>query len=622
MYLSLSLFFLFIFPVKSEVNNPIVETKYGKIMGKWMKTFWNIPVAAYLGIPYAEPPIGELRFKSPKPWQQSWRITRNATKDGPICAQLNRNKEYLGNEDCLYLNIFVPEMAEGEKVPVLVFIHGGAFILGSNNSTFLQPTYLLNQKVILVTPNYRLGILGFLSSGNQASPGNYGLKDVVQALKWIQENIEVFGGDPSSVTLCGHSAGASLVHHLALSKRTEGLFDKLITQSGTANAPWGIHSSFSAKIRYVALAIQLGCSTDRKIIDMDDSFDEHQYDNVLEDDMRILDCLLEKSPRQLTEQLMLFQAWQDQPYCNFGPTIEPESEDAIVTKHPMSVIENGEFRDIPWINGVVADEGLLKTWELINDDHTLFTLLNRFDEVAPILLEMEEILDNYDFFINKIMDFYFPTFTDDETNDTLSIKTNLTALAGDGLITYWSYEAINTQALKMQSNAYFYEFGYIESYKEAFLKDGPIFAGVGHADELNFLFASFTSPDNPHILLSDDEVMINIMTEMWANFMKTGIPSAQLTPDWEPYRVDFRFMKLGMGRSPDISMQKDFLPIRMEFWRDLMGNVSVSREISFPNINEKEEDADQHEENSTASRNVLLHLFVMLPLFLPIPFFV
>ncbi|KAH0550403.1 hypothetical protein KQX54_019183 [Cotesia glomerata] len=604
---------------RQTASGPIAETSFGPVLGKWMKSHWGYRIAAYLGIPYAEPPLGILRFETPVPWVNNWTKLRDATEDGPMCPQLNRFGEFVGDEDCLHLNIFVPELYSSEKLPVLVFVHGGAFVTGSNNSTLLSPSYLLDRKLILVTVNYRLGILGFLSSGNEASPGNYGIKDVLEALKWIQENIEHFGGDPTSVTLSGQSAGASLAHHLGLSKRTEGLFDKLITHSGVANAPWGVHPSHHAKTRYtfVALAGQVGCGPPRKASDFDYAFGEWQdNENITESDEDIIDCLRQVDPKRLTLQLSFFQVWNGHSYCNFGPTIESDSEDAIVIRHPLSTIERGEFRDIPWISGVVSDEGLLKSMSLLANSQSLDEFESKFEDVVSLYLETEEIVMNETVFSEELMNFY--SLFDGNISEEAS-NINLTAMTSDGLMNYWIYEALNAQAMKMNSSVFFYEFAYEGTFTSTYSYQYPQRYGIGHADDLNYLFpiSNVRYLDLQLHNTASDETMINIMTEMWANFVRTGIPRARLTPDWEPYQEDFRFMKLGMGRSPVISMEEDFLPIRMEFWRNLMSNVSAPMELIFPTREEdQDEDLDEileEETDQTDQSNInLLNPFLML----------
>ncbi|XP_008560044.1 esterase FE4 [Microplitis demolitor] len=611
------IYFLIAFACTTKaLDDPIVRTSFGPVLGKWMSSHWGYRIAGFLGIPYAQPPLGSLRFERPQPWHQSWTKLRDATVDGPQCPQLNDDGIVVGDEDCLHLNVFVPENASSEKLPVMVFVHGGSFVTGSNNSTLLAPSYLLDRKLILVTVNYRLGILGFLSSGNEASPGNYGIKDVLEALKWIQGNIENFGGDPSSVTLSGVSAGASIAHHLGLSQRTEGLFDKLITHSGVASAPWGIHPTHHAKTRYtfVALAAQLGCGPVRKITDFDYAFGEWKANETITgDDKDIIKCLRRMSSERITQQLSFFQVWHKNSYCNFGPTVESDSEGAIVVRHPLSTIKQGKFRDIPWIVGVVSDEGLLKSMSLLTDEQLLHEFKTKFGDVISLYLETEEIVMNTTKFATELINFY--SLFDDNISDE-EFTSNLTAMTGDGLMNYWIYEALNAQAPKMKSNVFFYEFAYEGTYTSTYAYQYPQRYGIDHTDDLNYLFPinNVKFADLQLHNTAKDETMINIMVEMWTNFVKDGIPSARLTPDWEPYREDFRFMKIGMGRSPDISMKEGFLPIRMKFWRNLMSSVTAPMELIFPpqKNDDKNNGNDHYASAASQSYPNLLHPCLIL----------
>lgn len=139
-------------------------------------------------------------------------------------------------EDCLTLNVYTKSL--NQNLPVMVWLHGGGFYMGSGNDLIYGPDYFVDDGVIVVTINYRLGVLGFFSTNDNNAPGNYGLKDCVLALKWIQDNIVQFGGDPSRVTIYGESSGSAFVHYLVLSPITSGLFARAISQSGTALNPW------------------------------------------------------------------------------------------------------------------------------------------------------------------------------------------------------------------------------------------------------------------------------------------------------------------------------------------------------------------------------------------------
>lgn len=211
----------------------IVEIEDGIIQGTSMETRYDESFYAFMKVPFAEPPLGELRFKAPVP-VKPWSGILNATEFSSMCMQVNLLSLSPVSEDCLYLNVFsknLPSVGSVGLKPVIAYIHGGAFQLGSSSDH--RPHLLMERDVVLVTLNYRLGAFGFLSLGTGEIPGNAGLKDQVLALKWIQKNIRNFGGDPSSVTLMGNSAGAYSVTAHMVSPMSNGLFHRVIALSGS-----------------------------------------------------------------------------------------------------------------------------------------------------------------------------------------------------------------------------------------------------------------------------------------------------------------------------------------------------------------------------------------------------
>ncbi|MGZ3401996.1 MAG: carboxylesterase/lipase family protein [Phenylobacterium sp.] len=198
-------------------------------------------VASFKGIPFAAPPVGDLRWRPPQP-AASWTGVRDATAFGPVCMQMGRaNSGGTQNqsEDCLYANVWTPaNFKPGAKLPVMVWIHGGAFIQGAGSSPVYDGTHFAERGVVLISVNYRLGRIGFfahpaLAAEHPGEPqGNYGLMDNIAALKWVKANASAFGGDPNNVTVFGESAGGVLVNFLMASPQAKGLFNKAISESG------------------------------------------------------------------------------------------------------------------------------------------------------------------------------------------------------------------------------------------------------------------------------------------------------------------------------------------------------------------------------------------------------
>ena len=220
-------------------STAIVTTDCGKLTGliislPYMDNVYKLNV--FKGIPYALPPLGPLRWSPPQPLtgKHCWKGVLNAYKFGSKCAQ-GQNE---GSEDCLYLNVYTPKLSVDANLPVIMWIHGGYLMTGSADTSSFIPNieFAIAVNSVVVTINYRLNAFGFLTLKElwqkDISYGNYGLMDQILALKWIQKNIQTFGGNPNSVTICGHNAGGSSVFALLVSPQADGLFHKVISMSG------------------------------------------------------------------------------------------------------------------------------------------------------------------------------------------------------------------------------------------------------------------------------------------------------------------------------------------------------------------------------------------------------
>ncbi|XP_064414403.1 fatty acyl-CoA hydrolase precursor, medium chain-like [Latimeria chalumnae] len=292
-------------------------------------------VYVYFGVPCAKPPTGALRFTSPQP-PEPWKGKRDATIYPPRCLQ---NPELLrfvttlfkvqlptlsAKEDCLYLNIYTPvKPTEEAKLPVMVWIHGGGLMIGG--ASMLDGSALATyENVVVVMIQYRLGILGFLSTGDERARGNWGFLDRVAALQWIQENIKSFGGDPNSVTIFGESAGGVSVSMQVLSPMSKGLFHKAISESGVASFP-GLVSSNPKQLMSEVANIP-ACDT-------------VEFGSALE-------CLRSKSEEEIV-----------------NATIEMKLEVTLVvvdgvflTEQPLKLLEAKEFHDVPYLLGTNNQE--------------------------------------------------------------------------------------------------------------------------------------------------------------------------------------------------------------------------------------------------------------------------
>ncbi|XP_045769192.1 acetylcholinesterase-like isoform X3 [Maniola jurtina] len=201
-------FLNWIYPLVWRLFSVHVQVNEGVLEGDVDLNPYGSPFFSFKGIPYAEPPVGDLRFKAPQP-KTPWEGVRSAKEHASKCYQYhlmpNESASSIGSEDCLYLNVYTPNLVPINPLPVMVWIHGGGFMIGGGDND--GPQFLLRKDVILVTINYRLEILGFLSLDTEDIPGNAGMKDQVAALRWVKENIRKFGGDPDNITIFGESAG-------------------------------------------------------------------------------------------------------------------------------------------------------------------------------------------------------------------------------------------------------------------------------------------------------------------------------------------------------------------------------------------------------------------------------
>jgi para-nitrobenzyl esterase len=226
---------------RSYADSLTVKTEKGKVTGK---TINDGKVKAFLGLPYAAPPVGDLRWKAPEP-PAKWKGERDATKFGAHCAQNMVFADMIfqdagPSEDCLFLNVYSPaDATDKSKLPVMFWIHGGGYSGGASSEPRHNGDFLPLKGVVLVTINYRLGVFGFLATSDLAkeangAAGNYALMDMVSALQWVKGNIKKFGGDPGNVTIFGESAGSFAVSTLMAAPGAQGLFHKAIGESGAA----------------------------------------------------------------------------------------------------------------------------------------------------------------------------------------------------------------------------------------------------------------------------------------------------------------------------------------------------------------------------------------------------
>lgn len=534
---------------------------------------------AFLGIPYATPPVGALRFKAPWP-PQPWGNTLNATQDGPMCMQkdyLDANLRVQGQEDCLYLNVYTPYLRPTEPLDVMVYIHGGGFFSGTGASYLWGPQYLLDKDIVLVTFNYRLGVLGFLSTGDSAAPGNFGLKDQVAALKWVQKNIAALGGNPNSVTIFGQSAGGASVHLQMLSPLSADLFHRAISQSGTAlNAwAWPTDSLFLARRQ----ATYVGCDPD-------------------DDTAGIVACLRKVDGEKLVDSVDNFKFWSIDPLVVFGPVVE-EGAGAFLTANPFYVIQSGHYNRVPWMAGVVTNEGIIRAAAILSNDTLLEDLNRRLPLLGPRLLEISKSVvgseDMVAYVWDRLVRFFLgnqTTITPDNSGDFLDMFTDRSFIHG-------VHKSAQLHQKANHPNLFLYHFSYrgLYSFTPVFARTTKNF-GVSHCDDLIYLFhLPLLFPDWPpgHPDIQMSETII----QLWTDFAKCGDPTPYTTQRtnvansatygkavndalWDPVfpGKHLRYMKISAG--PNLTMKQDWFKERMDFWDSLPLSENESHVIDPP----------------------------------------
>jgi para-nitrobenzyl esterase len=297
---------------------------------------------SFLGIPYAAPPVGALRFKPPQP-PASWTGMRQAKKIGPGCAQLKTalqggTFDTTTSEDCLTLNVWTPAPAPATPLPVMVWIHGGGFVVGTGGDSLYDGTKLSQAgPVVVVTINYRLGALGFLAHGaldgedpSHATSGNYGLLDQRAALQWVHDNIANFGGDPKNVTIFGESAGGLSVCMQMVMPGSRGLFQRALAESGPCTViPLADHATWVAQGERAAQA--LGCTRD------------------------VLTCLRSQDAKDVLSALPL----KTEIVFGQGVAWTPHVDGIDVKEEPIATFRSGGETQVPFLAGANGDEGTL-----------------------------------------------------------------------------------------------------------------------------------------------------------------------------------------------------------------------------------------------------------------------
>lgn len=450
---------------------------------------------SFKGIPFAEPPVGNLRFRSPVP-KKAWKKVRDASVHGNFCANkfgfFGLTQQAGGSEDCLFLNVYTPDL-KGKRA-VMFWIHGGAYMCGNGDSLLYGPQHFMREDVVLVTINYRYSAFGFLSTNDANAVGNYGMKDVVLALKWVRDNIERFGGDPKKVTIFGHSAGSVTVHNLMLSDMPKGLFHQAILQSGAAFMTCLFQDDPRSSAEKLGKKLGLEFNNTKELME--------QLRQV--DYQRIVDAETPLFDMQVPWALRSF---------DFVPSVEPKDskEEKFYSKTPLEIMNSGKFSQMPMMIGSPNVEGMLVALLLRNPDVLKFYNEN-LEFIVPLSFNLRPNSKEMKEAVEALRKLYFGGRTEGTLVEWLYIYS-------DGIFRFPSDRAVRFYAKSSPHPIFYYDFSFDGSLN--FFKKllGLQFDGASHGDELFYMFETELPGYVPD---ANSTLVQKRVTNMWANFAKFG----------------------------------------------------------------------------------------------------
>jgi para-nitrobenzyl esterase len=479
-----------------------VKTKQGKVHGK---TINDGKVKAFLGLPYATPPVGDLRWRDPQP-PVKWASVRDATKFGAHCIQGSVYQDMVfldgvASEDCLYLNVYAPADAKDtSKLPVMFWIHGGGYQGGASSEPRHDGDFIPTKGVVLVTINYRLAVFGFLAAaglakeGNSAA-GNYGLLDQVAALQWVKANIKKFGGDPGNVTIFGESAGSFAVGTLMASPITKGLFQKAIGESGGA---------VGKGLGYEPLAVR----------------EKTDGDWVASLGMNSLAEL-----RSLPTEKIL-EAARAQRTLRFVPDIDGK----LLTEPVPDTYAAGKQAHVPLLAGWNRDENVslgdgmtVEKWKTYAAEH--------FNDRADEFLKL------------------YPGDSDEQAARSAA------DYSSDQFIAFGTWQWVEAQRKTGGSPVYRYHFEMV-TLPSKFHPTALAF----HSDDIEYIFGTLDTRPGETVRPEDRRLSEQMMS-YWTNFAKTGDPNGPGLPEWPVYGKGDELIHL----DSTISSGPDTLRPRYEF---------------------------------------------------------
>jgi para-nitrobenzyl esterase len=505
----------------SQASNPLViKTDQGKVHGKMSA---DNQTRDFLGIPFAAPPVGPLRWKAPQP-AAKWQGVRQATSFGSRCMQQERYDDMVfrdpgESEDCLTLNVWAPAGKSKSKLPVMVWIFGGGFAGGGTSEPRQDGEHLSRKGVLVVSMNYRLGIFGFFATRELAAEdahhaaGNYGLLDELAAIQWVHRNIAAFGGDPDNVTIFGESAGSFAVSAQMASPLAKGMFAHAIGESGGAFA--------SKELNFPPL-------------DKFEKENEEYFHSVLTDSS--LAALRATSSADILK--LATQKAPGKP--RFGPDIDGYFLPASIP----AIYAAGQQAHIPLIAGWNQDEGtstIVKAPEKGTMDGLHATAVKEFGPRADDFLKVYH------------------------ANDDAEALRAAEDFSGDNFLVYSTWAWLEAHVKTGGSPVYRYLFA-LPSPGDPY---HPVSAGAFHSDEIEYVFGNLDSRKGA-TFRPEDYKLSDLMQTYWTNFARTGDPNGDPAPHWPKYDAagNWQVMRLSPdpGAAPD--QHRDRYLFLQQIWGD------------------------------------------------------